>query len=102
MELNTYQAHAISTRMESANEAYALLGLIGELGEVYSIIAKAIRDGNEIDDEKLKKELGDLLWFVAVIATDMNFTLNEVAEANVAKLQSRMERNTLHGSGDDR
>jgi NTP pyrophosphatase (non-canonical NTP hydrolase) len=102
MELNTYQANAIRTRLESANEAYALLGLVGELGELYSLIAKGIRDNTEIDIDKLNKELGDVLWFIAIVATDMGLELNEVAEANVAKLKSRMERNTLHGSGDDR
>lgn len=102
MHLNKYQERAMYTRLESANEAYALLGLIGELGEVYSLIAKGIRDGSVIDEDKIKAELGDVLWFVAAIAADMEFTLENIAQHNLNKLESRQQRNTLQGSGDDR
>ena len=102
MQLNKYQERAMSTRLESASEAYALLGLIGELGEVYSLIAKGVRDGSVIDEDKIKAELGDVLWFVAAIAADMEFTLENIAQYNLNKLESRQQRNTLQGSGDDR
>lgn len=103
MELNQYQYDAMKTRLKSANEMYALYGLIGEVGEVYSILAKALRDDDgKTDTNSIKKELGDVLWFVAAIATDFGFTLEDVAEVNLTKLQKRQKNNTLTGSGDNR
>lgn len=101
--LNDYQAKAMSFRFESANEAYAMFGLAGEVGELFSLLAKGIRDGKKVDHEfNVKKELGDTLWFIAAIAADNGWTLEDVAESNIYKLSSRAERGTLSGSGDDR
>lgn len=101
--LNDYQVDAMSVRLESANASYALLGLAGEVGEIYSLAAKAVRDGAKHDHEQnMKKELGDALWFLAAIAADSGFTLEEIAQSNINKLFSRRDRGTLQGSGDNR
>lgn len=102
MDLNRYQDAAMAYRLPTADEAYALLGLSGEVGELHSHVAKAIRDRTDIDIEHMKKELGDILWFVAAIAYDTELSLQEIAEANILKLQGRRLRNTIGGSGDDR
>lgn len=101
--LNDYQAKALSFRMESANPMYAVLNLSGEVGELHSLMAKAIRDGRKTDhDQNVKKELGDALWSIAAIAADHGFTLSDVANANIVKLESRSQRGVLTGSGDNR
>lgn len=105
MQLNEYQKVAMSTLLPSANNhSYMLLGMGGEVGELQSVIAKAIRDGGTeaTVDEKAKKELGDILWFVAGMAHVMGLTLEEVAEVNTQKLLARQQAGTLGGSGDDR
>lgn len=103
MSFNDYQNEAMSFRMETASALYALLNLAGEVGELNSLMAKAIRDGRKPDyDMNVKKELGDILWSVAAIAIDHGFTLQDVADANIAKLSKRKIDNTLTGSGDDR
>ena len=105
MKFNEFQDLAMSTRLESANNLYALIGLVGEVGEVYSLLAKYIRDGVEDEEafkDKVKKELGDVLWFVAAICEDMDYTMDECAEAVVKKLKDRKKRGVLGGSGDER
>ena len=88
------------------NFIYPTLGLSGEAGEVSEKIKKVIRDkGGVIDDitrEEIKKELGDVLWYLAQIASELKISFNDVAEFNVEKLQSRLSRGTLHGNGDNR
>jgi NTP pyrophosphatase (non-canonical NTP hydrolase) len=101
--MNEYQIQAMDVRLGSATPEYAMLGLSGEVGELHSLVAKAIRDGRKFDyDQMVKKELGDCLWFIAAIAADHGFTLQEVADANITKLYSRRDRNVLQGSGDER
>ena len=103
MEINQYQAEAMGLRLESADELYAQLGLVGEVGELFSLLAKARRDGRKYDHELLlKKELGDILWFVAAIAADNGYTLSDIAYSNLSKLHARKSNNTLQGSGDNR
>lgn len=103
MNLNQYQGEAMGFRLPSANSTYALLNLSGEVGELHSLHAKAIRDGEKEDhDENLLKELGDILWCLAAVVEDSGFTLEEVAKANLDKLASRAVRGTLTGSGDNR
>ena len=101
MELNQYQYDAMKTRLKTANANYALYNLSGEVGELHSLVAKKIRDG-KIDLELVKKELGDILWCLAAVVGDFGFTLEEVARANLTKLQKRQSRGTLTGSGDNR
>lgn len=103
LSLNEYQNKAMSFRLPSASPMYAVLNLAGEVGELTSLIAKAIRDNPKDDhEEQMKKELGDCLWHIAAIAIDNGFSLREVAQANIDKLSSRKERNVLQGAGDNR
>ena len=103
MHLSDYQNEAMTFRLQSADKRYSILGLSGEVGELHSLFAKAIRDNNgNVDAPSVKKELGDILWFVAAIATDFGFGLDEIASLNIQKLQSRQLRNKIKGSGDDR
>ena len=101
MELNQYQYEAMKTRLSTADDLYALFNLSGEVGELHSLVAKKIRD-NKLDMDLVKKELGDVLWCLAAVVGDFGFTLEDVAEVNLAKLQKRKSRGTLTGSGDNR
>lgn len=103
LSLNDYQVDAMEVRLPSANETYALYGMVGEIGELFSHLAKAIRDGRKAEHELLiKKELGDVLWFVAAVAADNGYTLEDIAQSNLVKLYTRKEKGTLQGSGDFR
>lgn len=88
------------------NYVYPTLGLAGESGEVAEKIKKVIRDKSGVVDEEtremIKKELGDVLWYVSQIATELGLNLDDIAEHNIEKLYSRMERGKLSGSGDER
>jgi len=104
-----YQQGAIKTARDKTakNELFhLLLGLVGEAGEISEKMKKIVRDheSNEamVDTEDLKKELGDVLWYVAVLADYFSIPLDEVAELNLKKLASRQARGVLGGSGDDR
>jgi NTP pyrophosphatase (non-canonical NTP hydrolase) len=85
--------------------AYDGLGL-GEAGEVQGKIKKIIRDnGGYITAEnkiEIKKELGDILWYIASMCDNLGINMEDVATGNIEKLQSRRDRGTLHGSGDNR
>lgn len=85
---------------------YPTLGLTNEAGEVAGKIKKIFRDRNgEINDadrEALKQELGDVLWYLTQICTELGLTLEEVAEANLTKLFSRQARGVIQGDGDIR
>jgi NTP pyrophosphatase (non-canonical NTP hydrolase) len=85
---------------------YPTLGLINEAGEVAGKIKKVFRDkGGEISEETreaLKAELGDVLWYVAQVATELDLSMDEIAEYNIAKLYDRLERGKIRGDGDNR
>jgi len=85
---------------------YPTLGLANEAGEVAGKIKKIFRDhGGRITDEDreaLKQELGDVLWYLTQICTELGLSLDDVASANIEKLFSRLERNQIRGSGDNR
>ncbi|MDP3725534.1 MAG: nucleoside triphosphate pyrophosphohydrolase family protein [Nanoarchaeota archaeon] len=109
MELNNYQKEAHRTaRYVDIGEAYVYptLGLVGEAGELANKVKKIFRDRDGKIDEETKNalmlELGDILWYVAEIATVLGVPLEEVAEANLQKLASRKEREVIGGSGDNR
>lgn len=104
MTLNEYQTWAVGTALPTAlTKEYLSLGLAGEAGEVASLFAKAVRDSDGVvDREKLVKELGDVQWFVAVMAYKYGIGLDDLAVANVKKIESRKERGVLGGSGDNR
>jgi NTP pyrophosphatase (non-canonical NTP hydrolase) len=109
MTFEEYQNESRKTAIypnAGSNFIYPTLGLVGEAGEVAEKVKKVIRDSDSmIDDEareKIQKELGDVLWYIAQLATELNITLEDIAEQNIIKLRSRLERNVLHGSGDSR
>ena len=102
MNLNEYQKTIQEFRLPSADSMYVLLGLVGEVGELYGYFAKAIRDDFTPDWDHVAKEIGDVLWFVACLAEDSELDLNAIAIKNIAKLSSRKERGTIQGSGDNR
>ena len=83
-----------------------VLGLVGEAGETADKVKKIIRDRKgaamEEDKDAIKKELGDVLWYVANVSRYLGFSLSDVAETNIDKLESRYQRNKLHGAGDER
>jgi NTP pyrophosphatase (non-canonical NTP hydrolase) len=80
--------------------------LANEAGEVAGKVKKIFRDRagviSDADREALKQELGDVLWYLAQICTELDLSLQEVAEANLTKLFSRLERNAIKGDGDTR
>jgi NTP pyrophosphatase (non-canonical NTP hydrolase) len=104
--LNNYQmqARTFAIYPESSKVTYPALGLAGEAGEVADKVKKIIRDKR--DDARFKgeiaKEIGDVLWYCAVLADDLGFSLQQVAEMNIYKLKSRKVAGTIGGSGDDR
>jgi len=85
---------------------YPALGLAGEAGEVAEHAKKTIRDdGGEVSDERraaIAKELGDVLWYVAQLASELGLELEDIARENLEKLFSRQRRGVLSGSGDER
>lgn len=110
MTLNDYQKMALTTALSSGDKTKDLshwaLGTIGEAGEVAEKVKKIIRDKNsdisEEDRVELTKELGDVLWYLAVFADFLDVEFEEVASKNIEKLASRQKRNKLGGSGDNR
>ncbi len=108
MELNDYQKKALETAVYPQDKKiiYPTLGLTGEAGEVADKVKKVIRDNDQVFDAEHKKaiamELGDVLWYVATLASDLGYSLEEIGQMNYAKLKSRQERNKLNGSGDNR
>ena len=110
MELNEYQKKALITALypDKAKIIYPTLGLASEAGEIAGKVKKWVRgdDGDgPMSKERLtalKDELGDVLWYIAVLAKDLGFELDEIAKLNVEKLSSRKERGVLQGDGDKR
>ena len=98
-----YQDFAETTAIYPKNRAleYLALGLTSEAGEVAGKVKKLIRDGS-MDVEDLVAELGDVMWYVAQMASELDVYLSEVVEDNVLKLKDRQQRNKLGGSGDNR
>ncbi|MDD4062626.1 MAG: nucleoside triphosphate pyrophosphohydrolase family protein [Candidatus Pacebacteria bacterium] len=88
------------------NFIYPTLGLVGESGEIAEKIKKILRDkGGEINDESRKeiaKELGDVLWYLSQLSSELKLSLDDVALMNIEKLSSRKKRDVLHGEGDNR
>jgi NTP pyrophosphatase (non-canonical NTP hydrolase) len=108
VELSDYQRRSRSTAQypREACLTYPALGLVGEAGEVAEHVKRVIRDdaGSVSAPRRvaLAKELGDVLWYLAGLASELGLDLDEIAEANLAKLLSRQRRGALTGSGDDR
>ncbi len=109
MDFKTYQKHARITAQYpnlGSNNIYPTLGLVGEAGEVAEKVKKVIRDKKGIFDEEskneIKKELGDVLWYISNLCNEFDFELEEVALQNLEKLKLRAARGKISGSGDDR
>ena len=104
-----YQDAAESTAIypdKGDNIYYPALGLAGEAGEVCEKIKKIMRDQKgfitQENEDELVRELGDVLWYVANLANEINRNLSEIAEVNLQKLEDRKNRGKLQGSGDNR
>jgi NTP pyrophosphatase (non-canonical NTP hydrolase) len=108
VRLSEYQARSRATALYPREVAlyYPALGLAGESGEVAEHVKKLLRDDAGLltaqRREAMGKELGDVLWYLAQIATELDLDLDEVAAANLEKLASRKRRGVLNGSGDER
>lgn len=116
MNLNDYQSKALKTDISGKGKDFfevkdlpfleQLLGLVGETGEFADKMKKILREKDGImtekDREEAKKELGDVLWYLAVVSKYLGYDLDDVAKANIDKLASRAQRGTLKGSGDNR
>lgn len=109
MDLNDYQAAALVTAIypnRGANFAYPALGLAGEAGEVADKLKKVIRDNDGVLTDTVRdavaKEIGDVLWYVSVLAAEMDYDLETIAQNNLDKLASRQQRGVITGSGDNR
>ena len=110
MKFDEYQQRAITTNLTKSDPLKELLqqvlGLGDEAGEVLAIFKKWIRDTDadptKLDKKNVAKELGDILWYIAVVAHDLDISLEEVAQANLEKLRSRKECGVLTGSVDNR
>ena len=109
MTLNEYQDAASKTAIYpniGNNPVYPVLGLCGETGEIAEKMKKAIRDEGGVISENRRtemiKEQGDILWYLAALASELGTTLDEIARINLEKLASRQNRGVLTGSGDNR
>lgn len=108
MEFKTYQELAKTTAIypKKYKLVYPALGLAGEAGEVAEKVKKLIRDTDgmvtETFKENIAKELGDVLWYISAIASDLELNLDYIATLNYEKLKSRQERDAIGGSGDNR
>ena len=98
---NEYQEKCKSTAIYPKRDAiaYLSLGLVSEAGEVAGKVKKLIRDGTQSD---VASEIGDVLWYCAVLADDLGQSLSEIANRNLEKLANRQKLGKLHGSGDKR
>ena len=107
-DFNSYQRTATKTAIYPPEHKilYPALGLAGEAGEVANKVKKVMRDGveNQADDwkEQIASEIGDVLWYCAALATDLNMQLGMIAALNEKKLRDRFDRGKLNGSGDNR
>ena len=111
MTFDDYQQQSRKTALYpdlGNNLVYPTLGLSDEVGEVSGKIKKYLRGDDGEGDmsperrEGLKKELGDVLWYVAQLATELDYSLNDIAQTNIDKLFSRLDRGVIKGDGDNR
>ena len=109
MDLNEYQTKSRKTAKYPSighSVIYPTLGLSSEAGEVAGKIKKIFRDKGgvigEAERAALRSELGDVLWYLAQICTELELSLEEVAQGNIEKLYSRLERGRIGGEGDNR
>ncbi len=101
MNFDTYEKLANETDLGHPINYY-FLGLVEEAGEVAGLRKRYLRDEGNIDPEKLVKELGDVLWYVAMIGKQYGISMDDVAVSNIKKLTDRQERGVITGVGDER
>lgn len=109
MTFDEYQIESRKTAQypdKDNNYLYPVLGLCGESGEVAEKFKKLIRDHNSTLSEEykaeIKKELGDIVWYIAQIATELGISFEDIAQTNIEKIMSRLERSQINGNGDNR
>lgn len=116
IDMDNYQTESLKTAVYPAGQGriYTALGLANEAGEVAGVVKKIIRqdaylssclteeENDQMNQEKIKAELGDVLWYLAAVAKEYNLKLSDVAQYNLDKLRDRAERGVLKGSGDNR
>lgn len=108
MELNEYQAEALSTAIypNDNNISYLALAICGEAGELADKVKKVLRDKNGqfyiADLSAIALELGDILWYAANLSKVLGYDLSDIAQMNIEKINGRVERGTIHGTGDNR
>lgn len=107
MTLNDYQIEVVKTSIPNCESySYLALAICGEAGEVAEKVKKVLRDKNgqffSPDLTGIALELGDVLWYLSVMAKRLGFTLEEIANLNLEKIKSRVDRGTLHGCGNER
>jgi NTP pyrophosphatase (non-canonical NTP hydrolase) len=109
MDIHAYQQRARQTArypIIGHPVIYPTLGLASEAGEVAGKIKKIFRDRagviDQADRDALRSELGDVLWYLAQVATELGLSLDEIAEFNIAKLLDRQSRGVIQGDGDNR
>lgn len=89
MDFLEYQHWCVKNATTPHPEFCAALGIAGEAGEVADLIKKERCHGAPRDSQKMLKELGDVLWYLSVVAAQYGFTLEQVKDANIAKLRAR-------------
>lgn len=112
MDMNDYQTDCRRTAIYHDSDRidihqglhYTVFGLLGEAGEIAQVLKKYLRDGGTVGDmqQRMAKELGDLLWYIAMTADELDLSLNGIAQQNLNKLKDRQNRGVLGGSGDER
>ena len=104
LTMDAYQQQAAKTAIYPPHSAdqYLIAGLTGEVGELASIFAKHWRGDGDLNPDHAAAELGDVLWFVAMLADELGCNLSAIAQGNLDKLSDRQQRGKLKGSGDNR
>lgn len=108
LNFEIYSKKALKHSMpnDTNKQAVFVMGLCGEAGEIAEKFKKLLRDADGEMTEEFKqettKELGDVLWYINALSNELGVSLENVAQANLNKIESRFERNTQHGDGDNR
>lgn len=103
IDFNEYQRLAATTANYDPLPQYRLcnwaMGLCGEVGEFSELIKKHVFHSKELDKDKCLKELGDVMWYLAIVAKELDISLQDIATANIAKLAARYPKGFIPGGG---
>jgi len=104
MEFNEYLTFVKTMKVYPEKHAiiYPALGIAGEAGEIAEKVKKWMRGDKELDKAEVVKEIGDVMWYLASLADDLGYTLQNVVDVNIEKLSSRKDRGVQKGDGDNR